>query len=268
MHGVAALAILLVAPCVQALRLPVDVASRRSVITYAAAASATSVGLLPSWAEEPRPTSPPTSNEELEALDMWSRTAVGRTLPNGVRIIDVVEGTGPQPAKGTKVYCHFKVWANGFRAGVPADSSFQQARVYEWVLGEPTDRIPIGADEGVQGMREGAWRRMVIPAKLAYAEDGLLMKGVGGRKSNVYAVKPDTDVYFDVRMVDGGELIAHRAILLVPTRPHVTAMQTIHLSARVPLAGSGKCESLLHPPGVSDAVSLRLKSISCVRGAP
>ena len=90
--------------------------------------------------------------------------------------------------------------------------------------------MPVGADEGLVGMKEGGWRRLVIPAKLAYGEAGLKAAG-----QKVYAVPPNTDVYFDLRLVDGG---------------------------------SGQCEELLHPPGVSDVGARRLKSISCTRGKP
>ena len=45
------------------------------------------------------------------ALDEWSKTAEGTLLSNGMRVIDVVEGVGPQPKVGDKVFCHFKVWS-------------------------------------------------------------------------------------------------------------------------------------------------------------
>ena len=136
----------------------------------------------------------------------------------------------------TSLLCHVnraQVWTGGFRRGPPADSSFFNARVYEWTLGTPTDRIPAGADAGALGMKEKGWRRLIIPAALAYGSQGLVTSS--GRAGVVYAVPPDTPVYFDLLMVDGG---------------------------------SGQCQEVLHPPGVSDEVSLRLKSISCKRGAP
>jgi peptidylprolyl isomerase len=145
--------------------------------------------------------------------------------------VDLLDGDGPVPAKGQRLYTHFKVWTGGFREGEPRDSSFRQARVYEWNLGTPTDRLVAGADEVALGMREGGWRRAIIPAKLAYGEAGLLREG----STKVYVVPPNSDVYWDFLMVD---------------------------------AGSGKCEAILHPPGVSDKASLRLKSISCLRGVP
>ena len=135
-----------------------------------------------------------------------------------------------------QVYIHFKVWTNGFRILPVADTSFAQASVYEWKLGEATDRIPKGAAEAAIGMREGGWRRMVIPAAQAYGEAGLLVPARGGKLSKaVYAVPPNTAVYFDLRVVDGG---------------------------------SGKCEALLHPPGMPDKQAKRLGSLTCVRGAP
>ena len=89
--------------------------------------------------------------------------------------------------------------------------------------------------EAALGMAEGGWRRMVIPPELAYGEAGLRKEGPNGMPTAVYAVPPNTPVYWDLRLVDGG---------------------------------SGKCEAILHPPGVTDRISQRLKSISCVRGLP
>ena len=43
------------------------------------------------------------SNEEALKLEAWSRTAEGTLLPSGVRVIDVLEGTGPAPSKGERV---------------------------------------------------------------------------------------------------------------------------------------------------------------------
>ena len=93
---------------------------------------------------------------QMDALDEASREpSAGVLLPSGVRVIDMVVGDGPEPAAGKRVYCHYKVWAGGFRAGKVADWSFYDDRPYDWVLGQPTDRLPAGVDEGVRGMREG-----------------------------------------------------------------------------------------------------------------
>ena len=92
----------------------------------------------------------------VEALDLASQQPdAGYLLPSGVRVIDLVPGTGPQPEKGSRVWCHYKMWANNFRSGPVADLSFLDGRPYDWTLGESTDRIPIGVDQGTLGMREG-----------------------------------------------------------------------------------------------------------------
>jgi len=183
------------------------------------------------------------SAAELDGLDALSqRPLAGFVLPSGVRVIDLVVGSGPQPAKGSTVYCGFTVWSGGFRSGQAADLSFLDQRPYDWVLGTPTDRMPPGADLGAQGMREGGWRRLIIPAALAYGEKGL--RKTGRRPAGLdgateayrsdragYAVKPNSDVYFDLRMLDGG---------------------------------SGRCDRLLRPPGMKLEDARKLRSPTCV----
>ncbi|KAL1521853.1 hypothetical protein AB1Y20_021504 [Prymnesium parvum] len=212
----------LLLPLAQAIVIPRALARREVVAAAAGALVATLPPLPAAYASM--------SGAELDALDLASREAEGILLPSGVRLIEVVEGTGPLPSKGSRVYCHFKVWTKGFQSGVPVDSSFIQTRPYSWFLGQSDERIKPGFDEGTLGMREGGWRRLVVPAALAYGQSGL-PKGTRG----AYLVPPNTDVYVDLRMMDGG---------------------------------SGRCDALLRPPGVSEKGAARLKSISCVLGAP
>ena len=98
------------------------------------------------------------------------------------------------------MYAHFKVWTGGFRNGVPVDSSFQQTRPYDWFLGQPDARIRPGFDEGVRGMREGDWRYLVVPAKLAYGEQGLPKNTRGAM-----LVQPNEDVYVDILLMDASK---------------------------------------------------------------
>ena len=139
------------------------------------------------------------SMEDRDAIEKSSRTQQGRSLPSGVRIIDLltVDPRRRIPAKGDRVYVHFKVWTNGFRTGTPVDSSFVDKRPYDYVVGQPDERFLPGFDEGLQGMGEGDWRRLVVPAALAYGQAGL-PKGTRG----AYLVKPDQDVYVDLLMFD------------------------------------------------------------------
>jgi hypothetical protein len=119
------------------------------------------------------------------------------------------------------------VWRDGFREGPAVDLSFFDNRPYGWDLGTPTERIPRGADEGIAGMREGGWRRLVVPD--AYGNAGFRR---GHKKSNrvPFAVKPNAPAYFDVIMFDGG---------------------------------SGRCDSLLRPPGVDEQKANLIRSLTC-----
>ena len=137
------------------------------------------------------------SADEIDALLARSRTDTGVLLPSGVRVIDLVEGSGPQPTRGTRVWASFKVWASAWDSGQVADLSFLDGRPYDWVLGQPTDRMPKGVDEAVAGMREGGWRRLVVPPSLAYGDAGL-------RTKSSRQIKPGEPAFVDVRLMDGG----------------------------------------------------------------
>ena len=176
------------------------------------------------------------STAEMERLDALSRAAdAGVVLPSGVRVIDLVEGDGPRPQIGDRAYVQYKVWADGFREGKAADVSFFDNRPFDWILGDPpSDRIPKGADLGVVGMREGGWRRVVVPGDLSFT-DGLrkINRGPTGRYTGAkapYVIQPRSATYWDMILIDGG---------------------------------SGRCEKLLRPPGVSERDAKKLKSLTC-----
>ena len=174
------------------------------------------------------------STKELEALDVSSRDpAAGFLLPSGVRVIDLIQGTGPEPKRGARVYANYKVWPAGFRGPV-ADWSYQDGRPYDWILGRPDDRIPPGADEGTLGMREGGWRRLVIPN--AYPTGLRRSQPVKGGGRTIppfagYAITPGAFAWFDLVLVDGG---------------------------------SGRCEDVLRPLSMPESQALKLRSISCL----
>lgn len=211
--------------------------SRRAVLRKGVATAVAGALSNPTGAEA-KPLSQ-LSRAEIDALDLSSRSADGRVLPSGVRIIDVNSSgdDSPLPQKGDRVYAHFKVWTRGFRSGPPVDSSFLDTRPYDWRLGQPDGRIRPGFDEGTQGMREGDWRRLVVPGPLAYGEAGLRQG-----KRTAFAVEPDEAVFVDLLMVDGG---------------------------------SGKCDEQLRVPYQSAPNGMPefahdggMRSISCARGKP
>ena len=74
------------------------------------------------------------SNEEALKLEAWSRTAEGQLLPSGVRVIDVLEGSGPTPSKGDRVYIHYKIYSKAFDSGEPVDASYFRTRPVDFCL--------------------------------------------------------------------------------------------------------------------------------------
>jgi len=173
------------------------------------------------------------SPDDMDRLSEESMKAdAGELLASGVRVIDLVEGSGPALSKGTRAYAHYKMWAGGFRSGPVADYSFQDNRPYDWLVGEPTDRIPAGVDEGILGMREGGWRRLVVPA--AFGDVGLrrINYGPTGRYVGAkapYVLKPGATAYVDL-LLDGG---------------------------------SGRCDTLLRPPDLSERDARKIRSLLC-----
>jgi len=176
------------------------------------------------------------SDSEIDALDEYSRKSdAGVLLPGsgGERVIDLIEGTGPRPEAGARVYVHYKVWSDGFRVGKAADYSFADGRPYDWVLGSPTAVMTTPIDAGVLGMREGGWRRIFVPD--AYGDAGLrkVSRGPQGRYTGAkapFVVLPHAPAYVDLLMLDGG---------------------------------SGRCEALLRPPGTSEQERRKIKSLTC-----
>ena len=111
-----------------ALRLSI---ARRQLVVSAAAASAVP---YPACAKSDFKWGPFASMtpEEIEALGETSkREGAGILLPSGVRVIDLIEGTGPEVTPGRRVYAHYKVWSSGFREGAVADFSFYDERPCE-----------------------------------------------------------------------------------------------------------------------------------------
>ena len=230
--------LLIIALASAALQPPPRVQTRRAALSSAAAAL-----LLPRPASAKRDESQwgpfvGMSTAKMDELDDASQDPfAGRLLPSGVRVIDLIEGDGAEAQKGKHVYVAYKVWARGFRAGEVADWSYMDGRPYDWVVGTPQGRLPRGVDEGIVGMKEGGWRRLVIPD--AFGSAGLRRQTPargGGRNQPPYAgyvILPGAPAWFDLILVDGG---------------------------------SGRCEAVLSPPGVPEEQAAKLRSLTCLPG--
>jgi peptidylprolyl isomerase len=89
------------------------------------------------------------------------------TTKSGLKYIDQTVGTGTAAAKGSTVQVHYTGWlyVNGKR-GAKFDSSVDRGTPFEFKLGDR--KVIAGWEEGVEGMKIGGKRQLIIPPDLAY----------------------------------------------------------------------------------------------------
>jgi FKBP-type peptidyl-prolyl cis-trans isomerase len=88
-------------------------------------------------------------------------------LKGGLRLVDLAEGEGPAARSGDTVSVHYTGWLVD---GTKFDSSVDRGQPFSFDLGR--GRVIAGWDRGVQGMKIGGKRRLVIPPKLGYGKRG------------------------------------------------------------------------------------------------
>ena len=89
------------------------------------------------------------------------------TTKSGLKYIDQKVGTGDTAVKGMNVQVHYTGWlyVDGKR-GKKFDSSVDRGTPFSFPLGDR--KVIAGWDEGVEGMKVGGKRELIIPANLAY----------------------------------------------------------------------------------------------------
>ena len=88
--------------------------------------------------------------------------------PADLEITDIWEGDGPQAKAGDRVKVHYVGVA--YSTGEEFDASWNRGAPLEFQLG--VGQVIAGWDQGVQGMKVGGRRKLVIPAHLAYGDRG------------------------------------------------------------------------------------------------
>ena len=89
-------------------------------------------------------------------------------LPKELVTEDVKVGTGATATKGKKIRVHYV--GVSMLNGRQFDSSWDTGEPFELTLGDG-EVIP-GWDQGIEGMKVGGRRQLVIPPDLAYGEQG------------------------------------------------------------------------------------------------
>lgn len=106
--------------------------------------------------------------------------------PSGLKYAIITEGKGASAKKGQTVSVHYTGWLE--KDGKKFDSSVDRNEPFEFPLGG--GQVIKGWDEGVEGMKIGEKRQLVIPAKLGYGD-----RGAGG------VIPPGATLVFDVELL-------------------------------------------------------------------
>ncbi len=108
------------------------------------------------------------------------------TTDSGLKYYDMEEGSGDTPTVGEVVVVHYTGWLEDNNM---FDSSLTRQRPFEFAVG--VGQVIPGWDEGVASMKVGGKRQLVVPAELAYGD-----QGAGG------IIPPGATLIFDVELVD------------------------------------------------------------------
>ena len=92
----------------------------------------------------------------------------GGEPPKNLEITDVWEGDGAVAKAGDTVAVHYVGVA--YSTGEEFDASWNRGEPLQFRLG--VGQVIAGWDQGVQGMKVGGRRQLVIPPDLAYGERG------------------------------------------------------------------------------------------------
>jgi peptidylprolyl isomerase len=92
----------------------------------------------------------------------------GGAPPPGLEVTDIWEGTGAVASAGVQVKVHYVGVA--FSTGEEFDASWDRGEPLAFQLG--AGRVIAGWDQGLQGMKVGGRRQLIIPPDLAYGDRG------------------------------------------------------------------------------------------------
>ena len=108
-------------------------------------------------------------------------------VPEDLVVTEITVGSGAEAKAGDQVLVHYVGVAHS--TGEEFDASYNRGAPLDFPLG--AGRVIAGWDQGVQGMKVGGRRQLVIPPHLGYGD-----RGAGG------VIKPGETLIFVVDLVD------------------------------------------------------------------
>ncbi len=129
----------------------------------------------------------PDSNQaDASALGGPMSAEKAQILASGLRVTDIEVGSGPEAVAGQTVVVHYR---GTLENGKQFDASYDRGKPFTFPLGR--GQVIKGWDEGVQGMKVGGKRKLVIPPELGYGT-----RGAGG------VIPPNATLIFEVELLD------------------------------------------------------------------
>lgn len=133
---------------------------------------------------------PATDDPDARELDYAAELQVDfdamERTSSGLYLRDVEPGAGTEAEGGRLVAVHY---TGSLPDGTVFDSSRERGEPFSFQLG--AGQVIPGWEEGIEGMREGGRRTLVIPPHLAYGETG-----AGG------VIPPNAVLVFDVELLE------------------------------------------------------------------
>ena len=113
------------------------------------------------------------------------------TTASGLQYEELTEGSGAEATAGNHVTVHYTGWLQkpDGSAGAKFDSSKDRSEPFDFPLA--AGHVIRGWDEGVQGMKVGGVRKLIIPASLGYGA-----RGAGG------VIPPNATLIFEVELLE------------------------------------------------------------------
>lgn len=121
--------------------------------------------------------------------------APASAAPTEIEVADRIVGTGPEPRKGWFVIIRYTGWIYDEQAADKKGKKFinsdDRGAPVSFVYGYK--RALPGLEKGMEGMKAGGQRTVIIPAKLAFK---------GSRQESPDGVSVDSNLVIDIELVD------------------------------------------------------------------
>jgi hypothetical protein len=115
------------------------------------------------------------------------------TYPDGLKYIDLKVGKGAVAVSGKQVTMQYTGWLS---SGPPPFDSSRQAGRTPFVLTLGAGQVIPGWDEGIQGMKVGGKRKLILPPELGYGANGQTDQQTGA-----VVIPPNATLVFEVELM-------------------------------------------------------------------